>query len=80
LLVHILRRNCLIKRVTEGRVEWKGRRVRRSKQLLDDLDEMIRWCKLKEEAISQMAGISPWKRIWSYCKPGYVATFSPNMY
>ena len=38
---HILRRNCLLKRVTEGkikgRIEVKGRREKRCKQLLDDL-------------------------------------------
>jgi hypothetical protein len=38
---HILRRNCLIKHVIEGklegRIEMKGRRGRRRKQLLDDL-------------------------------------------
>jgi hypothetical protein len=67
LLSHILRRNCLIKHVIEGRVEGTGRRGRRSKQLLDDLDEMIRWWKMKVEALSQMSGISLWKRIWSCC-------------
>jgi hypothetical protein len=39
----ILRRNCLLKHVTEGntkgRIELIGRRGRRSKQLLDDLKE-----------------------------------------
>jgi hypothetical protein len=38
---HILRRNCLLKHVTEGklegRIEMTGRRGRRRKQLLDDL-------------------------------------------
>jgi replicative superfamily II helicase len=38
---HILRRNCLLKHVIEvkleGRIEVKGRRGRRRKQLLDDL-------------------------------------------
>jgi hypothetical protein len=40
---HILRRNCLLKHViegkTEGRIEVTGRRGRRRKQLLDDLQE-----------------------------------------
>jgi hypothetical protein len=40
---HILRRNCLLKYVTEGklegRIEMTGRRGRRRKQLLDDLKE-----------------------------------------
>jgi hypothetical protein len=39
----IFRRNCLLKRVTEGkregRVEVTGRRVKRRKQLPDDLQE-----------------------------------------
>jgi hypothetical protein len=38
---HILRRNCLLKHViegkVEGRIEMTGRRGRRRKQLLDDL-------------------------------------------
>jgi hypothetical protein len=34
---HILRRNCLLKHVIEGRIEMTGRRGRRRKQLLDDL-------------------------------------------
>jgi len=38
---HILRRNCLLKHVIEGRIEGRirvtGRRERRSKQLLDGL-------------------------------------------
>jgi hypothetical protein len=34
---HILRRNCLLKRVIEGEVT--GRRGRKRKQLLDDLKE-----------------------------------------
>jgi hypothetical protein len=40
---HILRRNCLLKHVIEGklegRIEMTGRRGRRRKQLLDDLKE-----------------------------------------
>jgi hypothetical protein len=40
---HILRRNCLLKHVIEGklegRIELTGRRGRRRKQLLDDLKE-----------------------------------------
>jgi hypothetical protein len=52
---HILRRNCLLKHVIEenleGRIEMIGRRGRRRKQLLDDLEEKIRYWKLKEEAL-----------------------------
>jgi hypothetical protein len=40
---HVLRRNCLLKHVIEGKIEGRknvtGRRVRRRKQLLDDLTE-----------------------------------------
>jgi hypothetical protein len=43
---HILRRNCLLKHVIEGklegRIEMTGRRGRRRKQLLDDLREKRR--------------------------------------
>jgi hypothetical protein len=52
---HILRRNCLLKHVIEGRldgrIEMTGRRGRRSKQLLDDLKEERRYWKLKKEAL-----------------------------
>jgi hypothetical protein len=37
----------------EGRLEMTGRRGRRSKQLLDDLKEKRRYCKLKEEALDR---------------------------
>jgi hypothetical protein len=52
---HILRRNCLLKHVIEGklegRIEITGRRGRRCKQLLDDLKEKKIFWKLKEEAL-----------------------------
>jgi hypothetical protein len=54
---HILRRNCLLKRLIEGklggRIEMAGRRGRRRKQLLDDLREKRRYWKLKEEALDR---------------------------
>jgi hypothetical protein len=44
---HILRRNCLLKHVIEGklagRIEMTGRRGRRRRQLLDDLKEKRRY-------------------------------------
>jgi hypothetical protein len=40
---HILRRNCLLKHVMQG----KRRRGRRRKQLLDDFKEKKRYCNLK---------------------------------
>jgi hypothetical protein len=55
---HILRRKCLLKHVIEGTLEGRigmtGRRGRRRKQLLDDLKENIRYCKLKEEALDRI--------------------------
>jgi hypothetical protein len=52
---HILRRNCLLKHVIEGklegRIEMTDRRGRRRKQLLDDLKEKSRYWKLKKEAL-----------------------------
>jgi hypothetical protein len=43
LIGHILRRNCLLRQVNEGKIkgeiEVKGRRGRRCRKLLDDLKE-----------------------------------------
>jgi hypothetical protein len=54
---HILRRNCLLKHVIEGklegRMEMTGRRGRRRKQLLDDLKAKRKYWKLKEEALDR---------------------------
>ena len=51
---HILRRNCLLQRVTEGKIqggiEVIGRRERRRRKLLDDLKERRGYSHLKEEA------------------------------
>jgi hypothetical protein len=52
---HILRRNCFLQRVTEGkikgRIEVKGRRGRRRRKLLDDLKERRGYSHFKEEAL-----------------------------
>jgi len=52
---HILRRNCLVQRVTEGKIkggtEVTGRRGRRHRKLLDDLKERRQYSHLKEEAL-----------------------------
>jgi hypothetical protein len=52
---HILRRNCLLKHVIdgkiEGRIEVTGRQGRRRKQLVDDLKERRGYWELKEEAL-----------------------------
>src|SRR5215510_8259351 len=51
---HILRRNCLLKHVIEGKIEGRvevmGRRGRRRKLLLDDFKEKRGYWKLKQEA------------------------------
>ena len=54
---HTLRRNCLVKHgmegQIEGRLEVRGRRGRRHRQLLDDLKEMRGYYKLKKEALNR---------------------------
>jgi hypothetical protein len=55
---HILRRNCLLKEVTEGkiqgRIEVTIRRGRRRKKLLDDLGDRRGYSHLKEEALDRI--------------------------
>jgi hypothetical protein len=52
---HILPRNCLLQRVTEGKIqggiEVTGRRGRRRRKLLDDLKKRRGYSHLKEEAL-----------------------------
>jgi hypothetical protein len=48
---HILRRNCLLNHVIEGRIEGTGRRGRRRKQLLDELKETTGYWTLKQEEL-----------------------------
>ena len=55
---HILRRNCLLQRVIEGKIqaggiEVTGRRGRRRMKLLDDLKERRGYSHLKEEALDR---------------------------
>jgi hypothetical protein len=54
---HILRRNCLLQRVIEGKIkggiEMIGRRRRRRRKLLDDLKERRGYSHLKEEALDR---------------------------
>ena len=54
---HILRRNCLLKQVTEGKVkgeiEVTRRQGRRRKKLLDDLKDRRESVHLKEEALGR---------------------------
>jgi hypothetical protein len=51
---HILRRNCILQRVTEGKIEGgievTGRRGRRRSKLLEDLKEKRGYSLLKEKA------------------------------
>ena len=54
---HILRRNCLLQRVIEGKIkggiEETARRGRRRRKLLDDLKERRGYSHLKEEALDR---------------------------
>ena len=54
---HILRRNCLLKQVIEGKIkremEVTRRRGRRRKKLLDDLKGRREYFHLKEEALDR---------------------------
>jgi hypothetical protein len=53
---HILRRNCLLQQVLEGKIkggiEVTGRRGRRRMKLLDDLKERTGYSYLKEQALA----------------------------
>jgi hypothetical protein len=55
---HILRRNCLLKEVIEGkiqgRIEVTRRRGRRRKKLLDDLGDRRGYSHLKEEVLDRI--------------------------
>ena len=54
---HILRRNCLLQQVIEGKIkgqiEVTRRRGRRRKKLLDNLKDRRGYCQLKEEALDR---------------------------
>jgi len=54
---HILRRNCILQRVTEGKIqggiEVTGRRGRRRRKLLDYLKGRRGYSHLKEEALDR---------------------------
>ena len=54
---HILRRNCLLKQVTEGKIkgatEVTRRQGRRRKKLQDDLKDRRGYCHLKEKALDR---------------------------
>ena len=63
---HILRRNCLLQRVIEGKIqggiEVTGRQGRRRRKLLDDLKERRGYCHLKEEALDRTTWIARFGR------------------
>jgi hypothetical protein len=54
---HILRRNCLINHIIEGKIEGRvevtRRRERRRNELLDDLKETREYFKFKDEALDR---------------------------
>ena len=54
---HILRRNCLLKQVIEGKIiggiEVTGRRGRRRRKIVDDLKDRRGYSHLKEEALDR---------------------------
>ena len=54
---HILRRNCILQQVIEGKImgemEVTRRRGRRRKKLLDDLKDSTGYSHLKEEALDR---------------------------
>jgi len=64
---HILRRNCLLQRVIEGKIKGRtevtGRRGRRRRKLLDYLKERTGYSHLKEEALDRTMGSSLWQRV-----------------
>ena len=57
---HILRRNCLLKRVIEGKIKGgiavRGRRGRRRRKLLDDLKERRGYCHCTVEGWRRSVG------------------------
>jgi len=62
----ILRRNCLLQQVIEGKikgqVEVTRRRERRRKELLDDLKDRSGCCQLKEEAVDRTLWMNRFER------------------
>jgi hypothetical protein len=67
---HILRTNCLLQRVTEGKIqggiEVTGRRGKRRRKLLNDLKERRGYSHLKEEALDR-----------TMCRARFVRGFGP---
>jgi hypothetical protein len=66
---HILRRNCFLQRVIEGKIQGEikvtGRQGRRRTKLLDDLKEKRKYSYLKEEALDRIM----WRaRLWKWIR------------
>jgi len=63
---HILRRNCLLQGVIEGKIkggiEVTGRRGRRRRKLVDDLKDRTGYSHLKEEALDRTVWIAGFGR------------------
>ena len=67
---HILRRNCLLKQVIEGKIKGEMEvtriRGRRCRKLLDDLKDRRGYSYLKEEALGRtMWRESFWRKFWT---------------
>jgi hypothetical protein len=71
---HILRRNCLLQRVAEGKIkggiEVTERRGRRRKKLLDELKRRRGYSHLNGEALERTKS-SLLKRLWTCRKTDY---------
>ena len=69
---HILCRNCLLQRVTEGKIkggiEVTGRQGRRRRKLLDDLNERRGYSHLKEEALDRTMWTAGFGRGFCTCR------------
>ncbi|PNF25852.1 hypothetical protein B7P43_G11131 [Cryptotermes secundus] len=51
---HVLRRNCLLKEVIEGKIEGRIEVTRRRKKMLDDLGDRRGYYHLKEKALDRI--------------------------
>jgi hypothetical protein len=68
----ILRGNCLLKHIVEGKIEVTRRRARRRKQLVNDVKEKGRVLEFERGSNrSLLVENSLWKRLWVYRKTGY---------
>jgi hypothetical protein len=52
-------RNEVLRRVKESKIEWTSKCGIQRKQVIDDLKEMIKYWKLKEETIDPISGKFP---------------------